>query len=541
MGHNERASDRLPTKKTDEGLTKLTDYGRELVEPLVTSVDDQVVVFTNEADPLMVAAAMARLSRNPNDVRTILADEFLGKHGMDDALLKRVITAYGDDSVMQLYPIMAAFENVSNLATKQIEWGRLAAYLEQSTRYLRFDRRDENGRYRYHTPEEFDEETTEVYEEQMDQIFDTYSGLYEKVLAHIKSNSTTPESERDGAWANACHAQACDSIRGLLPSATTATVGFQGSAHAFYNLILHMESETLPELRNIGRAALKAARIVAPVFFERVDMPTSGMLLSDNRRETRAASRAVASELFEQYGTPEQETGIRVSLLGVDGSEDELITKILTDSSEYSFESIAAVVAQMSEEDKTKVVDAYVGERFNRRVKPGRAFEFPHYLFEVQCDYGAFRDIQRHRLVDGFEWQRLRPTLGHGRPAVIDEAGLVEEYESAFAVSQSLYDYLDERGYEEQAQYATLFGHIMRFTTKVNARALIQSAELRTTPQGHPSYRRVYQEMVDAVSQEHPHVVRVMKFLNKSEDLELARLGAEQAQQRKLAALDAQE
>jgi thymidylate synthase ThyX len=518
--------------KTDEGLSELTDAGREAVAPFVTDTDAQVYGFTSEADSLMVAAAMARLSRNSNGARVILASEFIGKEDKDSALLKRVVTEFGDDSVMQLYPVQLVFEDISNIATKAVERGRLAAYLEQSSRYLRFDQKDGNGNYRYLVPEELDAQTKEEYQVNMDEIFDIYSNLYVQVRTHIEEASI--EQVHDAAWRNACHAQACDSIRGILPSATKATVGFEGSAQALYNLILKLESEPLPELQKLGRAALAAVRQIAPVFFERADVPERGQLISDNRRQTRSDSRELTSKLVEQFGdNVEQQTGTYVKLISSEGNENQLIAKILSDSSQLSYVQIEPIVAGLTDEEKQEVIDVYVGDRYNRRVKPGRAFEYPHYEFEIQCDYGAFRDIQRGRMVDGFEWQPLQPYLGHGRPTIIDQAGLAESYEKAFQISQDTYELLKERGYDDQAQYATLFGHNMRFTHKINARSLVHSAELRTTPQGHPSYRKVFQDMVRLVEEVHPHITRVMRFMNQSENPELARLGAERARQQR--------
>lgn len=228
--------------KTPEGLLRLTEDGKTEISPWVTDAEGDVYAFTSESDPQAVSAAMARLSRNSNDLRTIIASEFMGEQGKDEDLLRRVVNQFGDDSVMQLYPVQLVFEGVSNIATKELEWGRLAAYLEQSTRYLRFDKKDEAGHYAYFTPEEFDVETTEMYTEHLDGIFDTYSELYEKLRQHIMDTSSEPKEKRDGAWRRACHAQACDGVRGLLPAATKATVGMAGSAQAVHNMILHLVS-----------------------------------------------------------------------------------------------------------------------------------------------------------------------------------------------------------------------------------------------------------------------------------------------------------
>lgn len=511
---------------TETGGQELTDAGREWLASWVTDTDSNVYAFTPDADAQAVAAAMARLSRNPHDLRTIIAKEFSSDESKEIDLLRRVVSQFGDDSVMQLLGGQLVFEGVSNLATKEIEWGRLAAYLEQSTRYLRFDKKDANGKYSYYTPEEFDEDTKIEYEARMDEIFDTYSDLYEKMLAYIKDNSSIPEKERDAAWRTACHAQACDAVRSLLPASTKATVGVQGSMQAVQNMIHHMMSHELPEVRTLGHGALEAIRGVAPVFFERTDMPERGGLIQNHRQTTRDESRELATELLRDYETNEHR-GTRVTLISVDGSEEELVAKILADSSSYPYEEMISFVAGLSDEQKKRAIDTYAGDRYNRRAKPGRAFELLDYLFEIQCDYGAFRDIQRHRMVSAFEWQQLRPSLGHVVSQNVKDAGLEEPYERAFKLSNELYDTLQSRGYTDQAQYATLFGHIMRFTVKVNARSFTHTAELRTTPQGHPSYRKIYQDMYEQVATVHPNVAATIRFVSQAEDEELARLGAE--------------
>jgi len=528
-------------RKTDEGLLKLTEAGREALDPIVTDVDGQVYAFKAGVDSTVAAASFARLSRSENGARVIIANEFMG-FGQDeksDELLRRVVTMYGDDSVMQLHHMAVGIEDISNIATKKVENGRLAAYLEQSTRYLRFDKKDEEGNYRYVVPEEFDEETKAEYKEKMDEVFDIYSALYEKSLAHILETQVKPEGVGERAWHNACHAKACDSIRGLLPAATKATVGVVGSTQSFYNMILSLEAEKLPELKKIGREVLQAVRQVSPVFFERVDNPNRGGLVSENRATTRADSRDVALDIIERYEDRfEQQEGTYVRLQTYDGNEDELIAKILTDNSSYPYQQWIEVVETLGEDEKQEVLDAYVGDRENRRVKPGRAFETIQYNFEIQCDFGAFRDIHRHRMVDGFEWQLLSPDLGHARPEIIDEIDEVELYERAFQLSEETYDMLEDKGYDEQAQYATLFGHNMRFNFSINARSLFHSAELRTAVQGHPSYRKVYMQMVEQVEEVHPFITRYMKFLNTDDSAELARLDAERSQEQRLEALD---
>jgi len=143
-------------KKDDKGHFRITEAGQSYLEDAVTNTEGDVYAFTDKLSPVTIAAAMARLSRRGDDMRITILDEFAGKADKDAQLLKRVITAYGDDSVQQLAGLHLVVENASNLLTKKLEWGRLASYLEQSTRYIYYDQKDKNGRYRYYVPEYFE-------------------------------------------------------------------------------------------------------------------------------------------------------------------------------------------------------------------------------------------------------------------------------------------------------------------------------------------------------------------------------------------------
>jgi len=140
---------------------------------------------------------------------------------------------------------------------------------------------------------------------------------------------------------------------------------------------------------------------------------------------------------------------------------------------------------------KVNVMTAYMGERLNRRHRPGRALEKAHYSWDLVCDYGIFRDLQRHRMVDDLEWQQLTPRFGYEIPDLVDKAGGIDIFEECFSISLALYSYLQENKYNLEAQYATLLGHKMRWKVTLNAREAFHFIELRTSPQGHPGYRNL--------------------------------------------------
>ena len=178
---------------------------------------------------------------------------------------------------------------------------------------------------------------------------------------------------------------------------------------------------------------------------------------------------------------------------------------------------------------------AYVGERTNRRHKPGRAFERTGYRFDVLADYGAFRDLQRHRMLT-IEWQALTPKHGYEVPDSVEEAGERDAFVQAMERSAALHGAMAFR-FPEQASYAVSLAYRLRFVMQMNAREAMHLIELRTTPQGHPAYRHVAQEMHRLIAEEAGHraLAAAMSFADH-EVYELERLSSERAAETRRAA-----
>ncbi len=492
--------------------------------------------FTDKISPITIAAAMARLSRRGDDMRITILDEFAQAAGKDEKLLHRVITAFGDDSVQQLVGQYMVVEGASNLLTKKLEWGRLAAYLEQSTRYIYFDQKDVDGNYKYYIPDHFNETTKAEYKRINDRIFDLYSGMVHKLTKYIENTSSTPAEERDIAWKGATRAQACDAIRPVLPVSTKATVGIYASGQALESLIMHLLSDELPEARDTGQKILEEARKVIPAFLERADKPDRGGATIAYRANTYAAVKEIANELLPQNLSAETEA---VQLTNVwPRNEIDLVPDMLYEHSTLSLKEITKEVSNWTYDQKLKAFEAYMGERLNRRHKPGRALEVAHYSWDLVCDYGIFRDLQRHRMVDDMEWQQLTPRYGYEVPQLVEDADLTDDFLECFDLSLQLYSFLQQAGYALEAQYATLLGHKMRWKVTYNAREAFHFHELRTAPQGHPGYRKLVQQMHEKLAAVHPMLADAMQFVNKGEDAELTRLAAERYTQFKLEQLD---
>lgn len=521
----------LVTKQ--DGRTIATEAGTEYLDSVVTNSSGNVYVFNENLSPITIAAAMARLSRRGDDMRITILDEFAGKMGKDEKLLQRVITAYGDDSVQQLAGTHLVVENASNLLTKKLEWGRLAAYLEQSTRYIYFDQKDAKGRYRYHMPKAFDKKTKQQYKKTMDTIFDLYSEMVHKLTDYVTDHSDVPEKDRDAAFKGAVRAQACDAIRPVLPVATTSTVGIYASGQALESLIMHLQSDELLEAQETGKHLLTEARKVVPMFLERADKPERGGAMIAYRANTYGAVKELATK--ELPANHSVDAGEPVTLTDFwPRNELDLVADMLYEHSSLPLHDIKDEVASWSYAKKQDVFTTYMGERLNRRMRPGRALEKAHYSWDIVCDYGIFRDLQRHRMVDDLQWQALTPRYGYDVPTLVEEAGLSDQFERCFDLSLELYSQLQAAGYVLEAQYATLLGHRMRWKITYNAREAFHFHELRTSPQGHPGYRKLVQQMHEKLAEVHPMMADAMKFVNQGEDEALTRLAAERYTQFKL-------
>lgn len=523
--------------KNEDGRFSMTDAGKQYLSEAVTGVDSDVYAFTDKLSPITIAAAMARLSRRADDMRITILDEFAGKVDKDAQLLQRVITAYGDDSVQQLGGLHFVVENASNLLTKKLEWGRLAAYLEQSTRYIYFDKKDANGKYRYHTPAHLEPNIKKQYEKAMDTIFELYSTMVHRLTDYVQANSTVPEAERDIAWKGATRAQACDAVRNVLPVAVTSTVGIYASGQALESLIMHLLADELPEARATGEELLKHGREIVPMFLERADKPERGGAMVAYMANTKSDVKKLAKKYL-----PDSHAATNTKSVGLidfwPKNELLLVPDMLYEHSNLPLEQLQSEVNSWSYDQKVEVLKTYVGDRLNRRHRPGRALEKAHYSWDLVCDYGIFRDLQRHRMVDDMNWQELTPRYGYEIPELVEEAGLTEQFEACFDISLKLHSLLQSSGYQLEAQYATLLGHKLRWKVTYNAREAFHFHELRTSPQGHPGYRKLVLEMHDKLAEVHPLLAESMKFVNTDEDPELARLAAERYTQFKLNQLD---
>jgi thymidylate synthase ThyX len=515
---------------------------RRALEPYFSNVDRPVFALRNLPE-VVKAALFARYSRSPKSLRRLFLDEFLDQvpvgAGGESAvglarsqrLFQRVLADYGDDSVAQLGGAHVAVEGASNLLTKVIEWGRLMAYLEQSTRYIPYtDKRD--GRWRYVVPAEIGGTALAgPYERCLDAAFATYAGWIERAMEYFAARLPVAEGVSAAAHRATVRAKALDSLRGLLPAATQSNVGIFASGQAYELMILRMRAHPLAEVRACAEAVLTELRAVIPSFLTRLDRPERGGVWSQYLADNAAATAAVAADLL---GGERAEQRAQVSLTDFDpDGEVKVVAAALYAVSVLPDDQLQRIARGFSAEQRAAVLRAYIGERGNRRHKPGRALERTSYRFDVLSDYGAFRDLQRHRMLT-LEWQRLSPRHGYVVPDAVAAMGAAAEWETVMKAGAELYARIEDAGLCEVAPYALPMAYRVRYFMEMNARAAMHVIELRTTPQGHPAYRAVCQQMHDLIRDAAGHraLAAAMHFADHSCGEE-GRLAAEHASEQK--------
>jgi thymidylate synthase ThyX len=509
-----------------------TPEEREALAPHFSNLDRPVFALVNLPETVK-GAMFARYSRYQGTLRRMYLDEFAGEgreaepfdgHEGERArqLYERIFLGYGDDSVAQLGGAHIACEWVSNVMTKLLQRGRLAAYLEQSTRYIPYHAPMGDGLgYRYWRDPLLGPE----YEAAMDFLFDAYADALPRVEGWAAARFPRPDGEPDTAHRRAIRAKALDLLRGLLPAASLSHMGIFATGQAYEQLLLRLYASPLPEARDYADMILSELKAVMPSFVARVERPDrGGEWISYLSQRSEAAERWSRRLGLDRAGR--EEAGPAVHLLSVEGGEDELLAALLFEAASCSEDEARSAVRALPPDERATMLAELVGERRNRRHRPGRGFEALRYRFEIVSDYGAFRDLQRHRMLT-VQWQTLGPELGAGVPEELEQAGVADSYREGLERSRAEYDRIAAAGRAELAPYALCLGYRIRYVLDLNAREAMHLIELRSGREGHPAYRAVAHALHAEIAAVHPAVAAAMTFVDRDTEPRLERILSE--------------
>jgi thymidylate synthase ThyX len=517
-----------------------------------TNLDRPVFALRNLPE-VVKGALFSRYSRTEKSLRRVLLDEFIndpdsgfegiaGAPPADDDMVavrraeefyERVLVGYGDDSVAELAGAHVAVEHVSTLAAKALEDSRIGiSPLEKSTRYVRFDRPGPDGRRLYHRGPEL---AHPDYEPAADRLFDTYTALLEPLTEAIRERFPIDPDETERAWKSATRAKALDLLRGLLPAGTLTNLGLFGNGRAFEYLITKMAANELPECRRLAGDLHQELAQVIPSFVKRAlddryGRPAASRL-ARMRDELREKARQTPSPLAGRAGagTPSPATpSVRLVEFDPDAERKVVAAALFP----YSSAPIDSLVA-----DTEAVLGALFAGRSNRRQRAPRALEHALYEFEITANFAAYRDLHRHRMLTQ-ERQLLGTALGYDVPPALAELGMESPFREAAEIAAATHSRIARDLGPAAAQYVVPLAFRVRWYFRLNLRELYHLCELRTTPQGHPDYRWVAQEMFRQASQVHPRLTRHAAFVDMGPGDELERRQSERRLDAKLRTLD---
>jgi len=514
-------------------MSKFTQEELEVLKQYVT--DPESNVFAVRGLDGIIGPAYARYSRAKGSFLETFLKEFIKEGQLDPVkakeVIERILIAFGDDSVGELEGAHLSMEQVSNLATKEIEDRRIGGSpIEQSTRYVVYDQKDEQGGWRYLRPKEIMQSSLAgEYESVMDELFDTYASLvlpmqeyYKKIkpLAEaeydvlgkgIKQKRVDLSDEKDikafdRTYGFDIRSKTCDTIRVLLPASTLTNVGLFGNGRFFQNLISHLYTHELDEMNVLAEKSHEALDKIVPTFVKRA-----------KRNEYLSATRKKMQELVDKMLagiTPQEEQRVRLFFTTDWDYFNLVLAQALYPYSRHPLHQLCDIVGKLSAQEKQEIFETYAGERKTRRDRPDRALEAGYpFTFDLIGDFGIYRDLQRHRMLTQ-QRQLLNPYLGFADNDDIRLAGFQAKIDAVREKAERLYEKIKQECGRIVAQYAVLFGHRIRFTMGMNLREAEHMTELRTTPQGHPSYRQICQEMARQILEICPWAEESLKFVD---------------------------
>ncbi|WP_297214990.1 FAD-dependent thymidylate synthase [Thermoplasma sp.] len=497
-------------------------------------------VFLIKTDRMIDRGAlMSRYSRASDpDIRSVYHREFEGNEKKSEEFYRRIFLEYGDESIAELVTAQVGVQNVSNIASKVIEEIRIGlSYLEKSTRYVAYDKKID-GHYLFMRPERIGigGDSAREYEDLCNRLFDLYSAALPRIEDEISklwpiesfdfSIDSGPANYRDldengkklaqKSYRSSVRSRALDDARFILPASTLTNIGISGNARSFIHLIQKLKEYGLPETERISSDLYGELRQEFPQIIDDA-VSKHGMDIIDYKKSLMNMFPFTDGGKFE-----------KVKLIRYGNEKDE-IQKALAFLMYPFAEDASSIISRVKAMDAAEI-SAILGKirdmRKNRRMKIGRPFEAVNYVFEVTTNYGAFRDLQRHRFLTIMR-KPLTASYGYDVPPIIAKIpDLSEEYSEAMREAAAVYARIREKYGYAMAQYAVPFAYRYPVVFSTNLAEAAYFIEIRSTPQAHFDLRDIAIRMYNEIRSVHPALAELIKFVDTG-DYPLGRLSAE--------------
>ncbi len=525
----------------------------EILENYVTNTSGRIFCLRNLPE-VIKGALFSRYSRSSLGLRSLLLKEFIlndeetafgeivpvSGENEDKQILAlkkaqnfydRILDGYGDDSIGELGGAHLAIENVSMLGAKIIEDRRIGGSpLEKSTRYIYFDQKVGGEYLFYREPILMTSAFRDVYVNTCNMLFETYSKLIPPLTTLMEGKYPKEEGISTGAYKASIRAKVLDCLRGLLPAGTLTNMGIYGNGRFFESMIQRLHCHNLAELQDIGKTAQEELGKIIPSFIRRSDPEHRTQQGFVKFKEAMDQAIELITEQNTEFAGKSTEPGVRLLSWDSDAVQN-VAAALLFEHSDKGLHELRQYCKNLPGEEIARILDAGCSARENRRHKSPRALEHAELTFEIVADFGAYRDLHRHRILTQ-ERQLLTCDYGFYTPSELQGLGEEAEYVEAMCRAKEVYDAISEE-LPEEAQYVVPMAYNIRWYFHVNLRALQWITELRSSPAGHPNYRYIAQEMARQVSEKIPEFERFFKFVDY-EGYDLGRLGQEQRKVEKM-------
>ncbi len=515
-----------------------TKKEKEILSRYFTSTEEDVFCLVNLPE-VIKGTLFSRYSRTAKDIRRLFLDEFVAAKDLSglfevssqnsskldvakaEDFYERILVGYGDDSVAELGGTHVAVENISMLATKSIEEHRLGlSPLEKSTRYVYYDKKID-GKYQYHRDKKImNSKYGKEYELVMDGLFAAYSTIVRELQPVLKA--VYPGDESDRAYIFSIRAKACDLARGLLPLSAYTNMGIYGNGRAFEYLLISLYSDSLSEVNNVATIMNDNLRKVIPAFVKRAS--------NDRGKKYQEYLASLKSDTKLRFFSKKSDEQVKVkkssaALVEYDKHAiEKIIAAVVYSDSSVSYNSALKKAKNMSEKEKEGILKSLRKYRQNRHHKLPRATEEAMVAFDITADWGVYKDMMRHRVLTRHR-QLFTNELGYILPEEIAASKFSSLYREAMERAGDLYSKL-KKTMPAEAQYVVTHGSYNRFYIKMNIREAVHMAELRSIPQGHPTYRKIAQDIAIAIGKKLPTIQKYLFPFVDYKDYELERLSA---------------
>ncbi len=309
--------------------------------------------------------------------------------------------------------------------------------------------------YAYYRPKLHDK-VLKAYDSLMIKLFDNYSAAIPKLAEYLAQNGTPKDASIEAARSVA---------RGMLPM-----------------------------------SSLQQITTDRPVSVQRTDLLELENALPKNKKAEKGELAKLAEEILPPNFDGDTEASVKLVNYNP-RNELELAASILFGAGETALSSMRNAVSDLPGEVKQKVFETYI-----RDTDDNRALRDVTYVWDILSEVDTYEASVATLPIHTTHHQPFSARYGYDIPVIIEEAGVLDIYQQSFDLALELYNLLEAAGHPEEAQYAVLNGHRVRWKLSLNG------DELRTFLRGSASHRldKFKDELGTSVSEVHPLIHQVL-------------------------------